>query len=303
MKGFRRDLQLKPRNKALFIIMVLLWGPNWSIMKMGLNRAPPFAFTAHLYLVASIFLLPVAAASRPKLRGDSKTVIGIILYGLISTLWYSAVTVGLQWQTSGVGAVLAYTQPIMIFILAVAFLNEPFSVQRLLGVLLGFSGVAALSLGDAGQILSWGSLLILTGTFCGAIGAVYYKLKLQTVQPSFANLVQAFMTFLTMYAVSLFTEPGFQAWDLTYLGILAFSGAGAYGIGGTIWLLLLRDEEATQVAGSILVVPVIALFFGWLVLSEILTVGSLAGSALVLAGVYMVVRHSAKQKQERNPDQ
>lgn len=292
---------MKLRNKVLFAAMVLLWAPNWSIMKMGLNVSPPFAFTSHLYLLASIFLLPLCIRSRPRIdRRDSKTIIGIILYGLISTLGYSAMTLGLRLQTSGIGAVLAYTQPIMIFILAVAFLDESFSVYRLLGVLLGFSGVALLSLADTDPILSWGSILILIYALCGAIGAVYYKLKLQSVRPSFATLVQAAMMFLTLYALSLVTEPAFQAWDWTYLAIVAFSGVGAYGIGVTIWLFLLKEEEATSLSASILIVPVIALFFGWLVLSEVLSLRSLVASALVLAGVYLVVRYNRKQKQERN---
>jgi len=42
---------VKLRNAVLFAVMVLLWGINWSIMKMGLNISPPFAFTFHRLLL------------------------------------------------------------------------------------------------------------------------------------------------------------------------------------------------------------------------------------------------------------
>jgi len=72
--------------------------------------------------------------------------------------------------------------------------------------------------------------------------------------------------------------------------MLLYSDIGASGIGMTIWLFLLKDEEATSLSSSSLIVPVIALFSGWLVLGEEPSLKSLAGSTPVLAGTYLVSR-------------
>jgi len=224
------------------------------------------------------------------------------VYSLVSTLSFASTVLGLQLQSSGIGAVLTYTQPIVVSVMAVFLLNESFSVLRLLGTLLAFSGVAVLFLEDAGSILSWASLLLLIGAFLWGVGTIYYKLKLQSIGASFVNLLQASITCLAMYALSLSTEPAFRAWDWGYLAILVYSGIGASGIGMTIWLFLLKDQEATSLSSSSLIVPVIALFFGWLVLGEDLSPKSLAGSTLVLAGIYLVSRYKPRQNLERNVD-
>jgi len=56
----------------------------------------------------------------------------------------------------------------------------------------------------------------------------------------------------------------------------------------TLWVLLLREEEATVLSSSSFMVPVAAIIFGWLILGETVEPKVLFGSALILAGVYMV---------------
>ena len=294
------DLQVRHRNALLFSVMVLLWGLNWSIMKIGLRISPPFAFTSHRLLLSSMFLLALGIVFKPRIQIDSKTVSRLFVYSLVSIPSFASTIPGLHLQSSGIGAVLTYTQPIMVSIMAVTFLNESFSVLRFVGTLLGFSGVADLFLEDTGSILSWASLLLLIGAFLWGVGTIYYKVNLQSMGASFVNLFQASIACLTMYALSLLTEPAFRAWDWGYLAILVYSGIGASGIGMTIWLFLLKDEEATSLSSSSLIVPVIALFFGWLVLGEGLSPKSLAGSTLVLTGIYLVSRYKPRQNLERN---
>ena len=293
---------MKLKNKVLFAAMVLLWGLNWSIMKMGLNMSSPFAFTSHRFLLSSIFLVVLNVVLWLRIPRDLESFKRIFVFSLASMSSSVSTILGLRLQSSGIGAVLTYTQPIMVLIMAVIFVNESFSRLRLLGTLVGFSGVVVLFLEDIGSILSWAALLLLIGAFLWGVGTIYYKLKLQSMGASFVNLLQASITCLTMYALSLSTEPAFRAWDWGYLAILVYSGIGASGIGMTIWLFLLKDEEATSLSSSSLIVPVIALFFGWLFLGEDPSPKSLAGSTLVLAGIYLVSHYKPRQNLERNVD-
>jgi drug/metabolite transporter (DMT)-like permease len=77
-------------------------------------------------------------------------------------------------------------------------------------------------------------------------------------------------------------------WSPEYFAILAYAGIGSTAVGMTIWLYLLKEEGASSLSGSTLIVPVIALFFGWWLIGEPLDIRSLVGSCLVLAGVYLV---------------
>jgi len=281
------------RNRILFAVMVSIWGSNWSVMKMGLAKAPPFSFISHRFLLTLVFLLAAYAVSKPRIPRDSKGLKAVLVYSLVSTLSFALTTLGLQSESSGVGAVLTYTQPIMVFMLAVTFLHEPFSALRLLGIILGFTGVAMLFVEDLTSTLSWAAVLLLLGAFLWAVSTIYYKLKLQDSNVTLVNLIHASVTASTIYSVSLLTEPPFQAWDLGYIAILAYAGIGASGIGMTIWLILLRDGEATSLSSACLVVPPIALLTGSLLMRESLTLRTLLGSTLIIVGIYLVNR---KQK-------
>ena len=73
-----------------------------------------------------------------------------------------------------------------------------------------------------------------------------------------------------------------------YLPIILYASIGASSVGLTLWIFLLREEEATVLSSSSFIIPLVALFFGWLLLGESLDVKSLFGAALIMAGVYLV---------------
>jgi len=70
-----------------------------------------------------------------------------------------------------------------------------------------------------------------------------------------------------------------------YIAIVAYSSAGGLALGNVFWLHLLRDEEAITLSSSTLLVPAVALLFGWQFLGENLNLESLLGSAFTLVGV------------------
>jgi len=197
---------------------------------------------------------------------------------------------------SGTGAVLTYTQPLMVFALALMLLDEEVSAPKLLGVVIGFSGVVVLFLRDSSGLISWSAVLLLLGAFFWALASVYYKLRLSKVDATLVNLIQAIFTSLLLASISVMVEPVQPLWSWKYGAILAYAGVGASAIGMTIWLRLLKDEGATSLSGSVLIVPIIALFFGWWLIGESLDLRSLVGCGLVLVGVYMVNRKLGNAK-------
>ena len=73
-----------------------------------------------------------------------------------------------------------------------------------------------------------------------------------------------------------------------YLPIILYASVGASGVALTIWTFLLREEEATVLSSSSFIIPMAALFFGWLLLGESVEPRSLLGAALIMVGVYLV---------------
>ncbi len=283
------------RNKILFSVMVLTWGLNWSVMKMGLGDAPPFAFTFHRYLASFLFGLILLFLFKPKIPRDFDTIKKLLIYGSLTAVAFTLNTVGLVSQSSGVGAVLTASSPIWILILAVFFLDEHLSPVKTVGTIVGFVGITILFLGELGSIASFSSLILVLGTVFWSVASVYGKIKLKNVDAITANLSLMSLTALIGLVLSSLFEPPFTSWSLSYLGIVAYSGICATGIGMTIWVTLLRSENTTTLSSLTLVVPMLALFIGWLILGEKLGQQILVGSALVIASTYLANR-SVKSK-------
>ncbi|MGQ9514342.1 MAG: DMT family transporter [Thermoproteota archaeon] len=281
---------MKSRSWFLFLVMVLLWGTNWSVMKLGLLIAPPFAFVSNRLLFSSLALLLVLIFVRPRVPIDRNLIGNILSYSLVTTVSFAATNLGLTSYSSGTGAVLTYTQPLFVFVLALFFLREKISKRKVFGVIIGFFGILLLFLRDGSQLISLSAAFLLLGAFLWAVGTVFYKLRLLNVDATFVNFVQASITFLVLFFISILTEPVQPPWNLQYLSIAAYAGIGASATGMTIWLHLLKEEKASSLSGSSLIVPVIALLFGFLLMNEPLDARSFAGSALVLFGVYLVNR-------------
>jgi len=190
------------------------------------------------------------------------------------------------------GAVLTYTQPLFVFCLASLFLKEEAKTTRLLGVVIGFIGVTVLFLREYSSLtaLSYPDLMMLLGAFTWAVTTVYYKKFLSHLNPTLANTFLLGVGVLPLAALSLSREAFTFQWTGTYVGIVLYSSLGASAIGSTIWLTLLKEEDAVTLSASSLIVPIVAILFGWQLLGENIEVESLIGSSLVLIGVYLVNR-------------
>jgi drug/metabolite transporter (DMT)-like permease len=195
---------------------------------------------------------------------------------------------GLAQESSGMGAVLTYTQPLFVFCLAIPFLKEEVTKTKLLGVTTGFVGVLILFVDKAGSFTLNYALAMLLGAFLWAVAVIHYKRFLSHVDPFITHFSQLSVGVVPLIFLSLIMSPFNFPSDTMYVEILVFSSVGALAVGNIIWFFLLREEEATTLSGSSLIIPVVAIFFGWQLLGESYSAGSLLGSVLTLGGVCLL---------------
>ena len=279
---------MKLRNWLLFVLVVLFWGSNWSIMKMGLGFAPPIAFVLHRFVLSVAVLFPLFLVLRSRLPRDSQTVIRLVVLCLIFVSIIILQALGLVNESSGISAVLTYTQPLFVFCLAVPVLQEQVTTVKLLGVAVGFIGVVVLSLGRTASFTLDSVLILLLSALAWAVAVLYYKKHLSHVDPFVTHFLQLAVGTAPLIIWSLATNSFAVPTDMSYIGILFYSSVGALAFGNIIYLFLLKQEDATTLSGSTLIIPTVALLFGWLLLGESPSPESLLGAVLTLGGVYMV---------------
>jgi drug/metabolite transporter (DMT)-like permease len=292
------------RNWLLFLCSALLWGLSWSVVKVALGYVTPLIFSFHQSLIVTMVLVPFVFVTQKPLPRDRNTVLHLFVYGLVNSVNVVVSNTGLVGESSGVGAMLTFTQPLLVFLLSVVFLHESVKVGKLGGVLLGLIGVSILSIRPDVQFfdISPFSVLLVFGAFLWASSTIYYKKFLVQVNVLVTTALQFTIGSGLLGLVSVLVDGtvplnfGFE--DPLYLGLLLFNALAVSVFGTVIWLFLLGRETATNLSTYGFLIPVIALLVGWGVLGEPLNLQSLLGSSLILMSMYTVQRDASSKTQD-----
>ena len=284
----------------LFALMVLIWSSNWSVMKVGLRFVSPLNLVMQRFLFASIALLPVLVLKRRNIPKDHGTWIKLVLLALINAVGVTSTHIGLLYEFSGLSSMLTYTQPLFVFCLAIPFLGEKATTIKVLGIILGFLGVVALYVERSSLMVFSNSILFLIlGAFLWAVSIIYYKKTLSHVDPAIVNIVQFPIGTIFLLVATLMLGGLAFSMNPTYIFSIFYISVLGSAVGFTIWLFLIREEEAIIVSASSLIIPAMALFFGRLFLGETFGHLSLIGVILIFTGVYLVNKR-AKNSSELN---
>ncbi|MEM3628058.1 MAG: DMT family transporter [Candidatus Bathyarchaeia archaeon] len=283
--------RLRKRNWILFISMILMWGSNWTVMKVGVKFVGPLNFVMQRFFLGLIVLLPILLFRGKKIPRDSKVWFNLCILSFVQAAWVSFTNIGLMYESSGLSSLLTYTQPLFVFCLAVLFLKERVGIIKVIGIMIGFLGVAVLYAGRISfsvNVFNSSLFFLILGAFLWAVTVIYYKKFLSNVDPVLVNIVQFFLGFAVIFAMVLMFEG--LTFSVSPLYIFAVLYASIFGsaVASTIWLILIREEEATIVSASSLVVPVTASLFGLVFLGEVIDAISLLGFIVTLTGVYLV---------------
>jgi drug/metabolite transporter (DMT)-like permease len=273
-------------------------------VKVALGYVTPLVFSFHQSLIVTIVLVPFVFMTQKQLPSNPNTLLHLFVYGLINGVNVVVSNTGLVGESSGISAMLTFTQPLLVFILSVVFLHESMKVGKLIGVLLGLIGVSILSIRPDVQFydISPFSLLLVCGAFLWASSTIYFKKFLVQVDVIVTTALQFTIGSGMLGLLSVLVDDtvplDFMLEDPLYLGLLLFNALAVSVFGTVIWLFLLRRETATNLSTYGFLIPVIALIVGWAVLGEALNLQSLLGSFLILASMYTVQRDSISNTQE-----
>ncbi len=273
--------------------MVLIWSSSWSVMKLALEHVGPLNFALQRFVLSALALSPLLIYMRKRIRVDKRAVSRLLILGAVNTSAIVPMYWGLLYETSGISAILTYTQPLFVFCLCVLFLRSEAKSVRVLGAFVGFSGVVVLSVGRAGSIqisANTGDALLLLGAFLWAVSVVYYKKSLSDVDPVLASVIQQTLGAVILAPLALGMEGFSFPLTQSYLMMVLYLGIFNSGIAVFLWLFLIRDEDVTTLSLSSFLIPMLAIFLGWLLLGESIQPISLLGVGMILAGLYLTNR-------------
>ena len=279
---------------ALFGLLCLIWGSTWLVIKVGYGGLGPFNVAGLRFAIAAAVLaaiVPMVGARWPRGRTEWLLVlwVGVLLfagdYGLI--YW------GEQYIDSGLTAILFGTFPLITMIFAHLYVpGEHLTPRKLGGGASAFAGVIAL-FGDRLHVNAseaWPMAAIVVAAMCAASANVATKRHGRHLHPAALNASTMAIGAVLLLLMSIATGDGVR---LPH-GIASWMAVAYLALVGSvvaflIYFSLLKTWDSTTVSFFGVFTPAIALFLGAAILGERLARWSLAGSALILAGVAMTL--------------
>lgn len=219
-------------------------------------------------------------------------VIGIFATAIPMT----AIVTSLQYQSSGVTAVLITINPAITVILAHFFLSdEPLTKRKSLGIFLAFAGAFVLVIsGESGlpnveRANPIGYLLVLLAMFSGSSATIYARRYMRKLDAIDVASVRMWVAAIVVFPLSL-VLVGFDLSQVTTQGYMALMYASLVGTFAGMGLAFYNIQRfgATASALSAYVIPIVATVGGVLLLGETVTGIMLAGMALIVGGIAII---------------
>ncbi len=283
---------------------VFLWSTGWIVAKYAAMHADPITFLAARHVIAALLLLGVSFAMGARWPASGvevrhALVSGIFLHGLyLAGVWY-AIGRGVP---AGLSGIIAGLQPLLTALAAPMLLGERLRPLQKVGIVAGFIGIAiAISpqladlAGRGLQGLGFPVLINLVSMASATYGTLYQKRHLQqgdllsiaTLQYVGALMVTVPLALMLETLRFDFTLPAIAAMAWSVVGI----SMGAVGL----LLYLIRRGQVSRAASLIYLMPPVVAIEAALLFGEALTLPMVAGTVIVVAGVYMVNRKDPEE--------
>jgi drug/metabolite transporter (DMT)-like permease len=294
------------KARVVFLLLCCIWGSTWLFIKLGLRDLPPVSFAAVRFVLASAVLFGVVFARRIKLPRTAREWTLIAVTGVLAfTLNYGLLFWGEQHVSSGLAALLQATIPVFGMLIAHAYLpGERLTTARMAGALLGVAGVGLIfsnQMEAGGALAAWGSAAIVAGAACVAYANVLVKARGGAFDPAVLAAGQMLCGLVPLLAFGLAFEGNpfkFHWTTLAVVSLLYLTLVGSVAA-FLLYYWLVRRIDVTKTMLIPLVTPLAAVLLGMLVLGESLTWRTLAGGALIMAGIALVVLRGRKRLEVR----
>lgn len=277
---------MTPLQIAELLLLAALWGGSFLFMRVAAPELGPIWLIECRVLLAGLTLLPLLWKQGlwRQLRSHLRP---LMVVGLLnSALPFSLLAFSSLSLPAGTTAILNGTVPFFGVGVAYVWLREPLTRSRVVGLLLGFTGVIVL-VGLRGTVITADVVLAIATGLCAAlmyaIAAPFIRLNLHGVP----SLVIATGSQLSAAAFLLpllpFTRPAVAPSStamLAVMGLAILSTSVAY----VLYFRLIHNVGSTRALTVAYLIPLFAILWGALVLNEAITLSMITGGALILLG-------------------
>ena len=284
----------------------VVWGSTYLAIRVAVETLPPFLTAGVRFVIAGAFVYAVLLALRGRAAvrvGRAELLGSLLVGGALVAGGNGLVMVAEREVPSGLAALIIASVPLWVVVMR-RVSGERVAAGTLAGVAVGFAGVAILVLPGGGgeQAGTVGFLLVLVASVSWAFGSFMSKRVSLPANPFASTAVQMVAGGALCLLAGLVTgEPwSVDAGRFSGESIAAFAYLIVAGslLAFTAYVWVLQNAPISKVSTYAYVNPVIAVFLGWLILSEDITMTILVGASVIVSSVAAIVRRESAEAAE-----
>lgn len=284
----------------VFIALGVMWGSSYLFIKIGVESVTPMTLVALRLGVGTLFLGGVLLLARGRLPSRPATWFHLMVMAVLNiVLPFSLVTWAELEVPSSLAAILTAAAPLYTIVIAALTLrDEPVTLQRASGLVVGFAGVVVLTgpaaLASGSSLAAVVALLLAAASY--AAGAVYARRTVSGLRPVVPAFLQVAIAFVMsgILAVALEAPTSLDYGPGAILAVLWLGLLGS-GLAYLAYFRLIRAWGATRTTAVAYLLPVVGIVLGVLVVGETIDLRIIAGTALIIGGVTLVNARSRRR--------
>lgn len=287
---------MTPRDAALAVLVMALWGANFVAAKLALHSFPPMFLMVLRFGLAAAILLPFTRPPRGQLRQIA------VLSVILGALHFPLIFLGMRGVDAAVGAIVAQLQVPFSSLLAAVLFRDYLGWRRALGMALAFGGVIVIA-GEPKSESSIEHILYIVGS---SLAFAMANVQIKRVGAIDGLTMTAWMTLFALPQVAVLSwlfEDGQMAAlgtaDLTAWLAVGYIALGSSIIAYGIWYRLARVYPVNHTMPYLLLIPLFGVLSGVLMLGEPLTAGLLAGGGMTIGGVAIIMIRRPKNVESK----
>jgi len=270
----------------LLFLAALIWGFSFVAQKLGMQYIQPFWYNGIRFMLGSFVLLPFFFKSFKLFKiSEYRKVFfkGGLIAGLFLFAGANLQQIGIQYTTAGNAGLITGLYVILVPVAGI-MLGYKTKLMTWIGVILGLVGMYFLSVKD-GFYISKGDLYVLASAVIWTGHVLTVAVFSPKVNPLQLAYAQFFICGILSLLIAVFTEP--ISFQMLYLAKYPILYGGLLSVAAGFTLQVIGQEKVQPAMATIILnmESVVAVFGGWLILNEDITIRMLIGATLMFVGV------------------
>lgn len=262
------------RQLWALLVLTLMWGVNWPMMKLSLQELSPLYFRASTMLLGALWLFVYVARRGERMwpvRAEWSTIAWLGLPNVLG--WHTLSIFGVKELASGRAAILGFTMPIFTVLIGAAFFGERITPRV---------RIAVTCAGIAIGLLLWHELQSLSGrpvgiawmlgaAFCWGLGTLMFRRARFTLAPMVVTVWMLLLGSVVLWVLAIVQEPfpSPSTFSTPMWLSLLYSVFINYGVAQLIWFGMARDLPPATSAMSVMAIPLVGTLSATFIVGEV----------------------------------